>query len=634
MVMAMILRLSFTKVLLCFLMLSIILTFYHMLMASGEQSEPKAVLLRLEDVGPGGEYSNMDQLGKLRAVLEYLGEQGVHYQIGVIPKWVNYSADQNIYDKSLDQTGDLYVDALVRLLRNAADSGAVIGMHGYTHQVGEVKRQDGHQESGIGNEFNVEGLPLTQSPGFAEERLTEGLRIFEASGLKPAFWETPHYHGAAEQYPVFSSHFGILYENELSVPNQTAVHLKTDLNTHSGAVSRGAAYVPTPYSYIPYNKDEKLILDQLGKTDRLPSFFYHAFLEFKHLVPVTDANGEQLYRDGMPEYRYPDRSKTNLQKLIVSIKERGYRFYSLMDYVPFTPYSKLPAGTAVKGTKLEDVTGDGQLDTVQWKNNGVVEVRAGEYRGWRNDPQTEPRRWAVVPKQKGDLFTLKDANGDGKADLWIVRAAGLLELYRSEGESFTPAGSWKLPSLPALGEVHMMKQADGSLVLAVLSSNGAELIPYYLRDGEWKQGKENRGRVAAYRSLQPAVNPVTGADQLVYCRKSSGACFRLEVEPGESEWSVDRQNVQLPSTGDRQLVGDFNGDGLEDLLIWEETDRRATVYRQKADGSYIKLSSFGPWGMPGSKILTADLDGNGKLDIAVVEPDGSMDTALSYQMSE
>lgn len=615
-----------------FILLSLLVTSYQMLLASGEQSEPKAILLRLEDVGPGGEYSNIDQLGKLRAVLGYLQEHGVPYQIGVIPRWVNYSEQGLSYERSLDDQGDLYTDSLVRLLKQAADQGAVIGMHGYTHQVGQGKRADGHQETGIGNEFDVADLPETSSPSFAEERLAKGLKIFKAAGLPLGFWETPHYHGAAAQYPVFASHFGLLYENKHGQASQPDLQMSTESNLSQGAGSRGAAYVPTPYSYIPYNKDEQLILNQLGKTDRLPSFFYHAFLEFKHLLPVTDESGEQVYKDGLPEYRYPDKSKSNLQKLIVSIHERGYEFYSLYDYAPFTPWTQLSAGIWSQGAKLGDATGDGQLDTVVWQQGtGKVTVAPGQYRGDRDAAQPERETWATLPRQKGDLFSVKDGDGDGKADLWIVRASGQLELYLSDGHNFKSSGKWKLVSLPELSAIYMMKQADGHLVLAALTKDGTELIPYYDEAGVWKSGKSTTGRPAAYRSLQQVVNPETGADQLAYCRKGTGNCARLEVTAGSDQWTVDRQSIALPHYGDRLLLGDYNGDGREDVLVWEDNGRKATVYRQNEAGSYAKLSSMQPWGISGARPFTADFDGNGKLDLGLIEPDGTVDTGLSYQ---
>lgn len=623
---------SFMKIAVSFFLLTAVWTAYSLVEASGEFSEPKAVLLRLEDVGPGGEYSTAEQLGKLRAVLEMLGEKGVRFQIGVIPKWVNYSETGLSYERSLDQSSDSYIQAFVKLLKDAEQRGAVIGMHGYTHQAGTAKRADGHQETGIGNEFDASGLPESSTPAFADSRLKEGLGIFAAAGLRPAFWETPHYHSAKEQHRVFRSYFGIMYENDPDQPKQNFLYIHRDPSAGLGQTARDAAYVPTPFSYIPYNRDEKLILDQLGRSDRLPSFFYHAFLEFRHLIPVLDPDGMPVYRDGLPEYGYPDKDKSNLQKLIVSFHERDYRFYSLLDYVPFVPWSEIIGSASGKPVKRGDVTGDGQLDGVQWlEGSGTVTVGAGNFRGQRNKPIPEPESWATIPRRSGDLYAVKDENGDGRADLWIIRAAGKVELYRSTGHSFGFAGSWTLQNAPALEELYILKRSDGSLVLAGLSDGGTMLVPFLKAGNVWKAGEALRGRAASFRSLQAVKNTKTGEDQLAHCRRDTGTCFRLELPEGRMKWTVTREDPGLPHTGDLLKLGDFNGDGREDVLSWNESGRVATVYRRTAEGNLAKLSSFGPWGEAGAKMVVEDFDGNGKLDIGAAHQDGSLDLALSYQ---
>ncbi|MNC64422.1 hypothetical protein D3C75_1146220 [compost metagenome] len=70
------------------------------------------------------------------------------------------------------------------------------------------------------------------------------------------------------------------------------------------------------------------------------------------------------------------------------------------------------------------------------------------------------------------------------------------------------------------------------------------------------------------------------------------------------------------------------------MLIWNDSDRRVSVYRQDADGNYAKLSSLGPWGPEGARPVAVDLDGDGRMDLALLEPDGSLDTALSFQLLE
>ncbi|WP_438445932.1 DUF2334 domain-containing protein [Gorillibacterium sp. sgz5001074] len=623
-------RVSLMKIVLSFVFLSSSWSLYHLMVVSGESTGPRAVLLRLEDVGPGGEYGNAEQLGKLRAVFDYLHKEGVPFQVGVIPKWVNYSDTGLQYDKSIDQTSDPYIASFVQLLRDAETNGAVLGMHGYTHQAGTVKRADGHQESGIGNEMDEPGLPETSTREFAEARLQAGFKLFWEAGLEPAFWETPHYHSAAAQHDVFRSYFGIIYETMPGQPRQTAMMLHPGRNSGYGAATWGAAYVPTPYSYIPYNKDERLILDQLGKSDRLPSFFYHAFLEFKHLIPVLDEEGRQAVQDGLPLFKYPDQNKTNLQKLVAGFRDRNYNFVSLHDYVPFVPGPSAPAGLPGVPAKWADADGDGQLDGVQWQTgSGVVRVTPGQYRGLRNAAEPKSADWAVIPRSKGDLFTLKDENGDGRADLWIFRPAGQLELYRSTGASFIRARTWKVPAAE-LEELYMLKRKDGSLALAGSAANGSQLIPYWKQDDAWKIGEPAKSRAGSFKGAQILEDPA-GGEQLVRCRKDTGICYRLELPAGKNKWNVTRQDPGLPRTGEELKLGDFNGDGREDVLLWNGSGNLAVVYRQAEDGSYHLLFSFGPWGDAGAKPVVADFDGDGRDDLGAVEPDGRMDAALSRQ---
>lgn len=623
------------RYLLAFLLVTAGGTVYHLMTVSGEQSDPRFVLLRLEDIGPGGQYDSVDKLGKLRAVLEYLGDEGVHYHLGVIPKWVNYSENGEIYNRSIDQTDDEYVAALVRLLHQAEGNGGIVGMHGYTHQVGETKRTDGQQETGIGNEFSIAGLPETDTLEYADNRIREGLKLFRAAEITPDFWETPHYHTSSELQKVFRSYFGLIYENVPENPNQPAMQFVKDGNQRYGAASLASAYIPTPFSFIPYNRDERLILDQLGKSNRIPSFFYHPFLEFKHLLPVYDENGNQEVRDGLPEYRYPDKNRSNLQKLVSEIKERGYKFYSIHDYIPFTPGRgvNLVAGQS-DAVRLGDVTGDRQTDIVEWNaKTGDVLMTEGSFRGFRNDSRPGSEVWATIPYRKGDRFVLADQNNDGRADLWIIRSSGAVNVYRSDKDRFTLSQSFNLPEKALPWEnTYVIKQRDGSLVLAGTEAEGSQLYAYVFRNGSWLPVEPLKWRPGIFQSLQVVRSEENGSERFFAARANSGSGVSLEVESGKPVWKITKHNFKLPFTDDEMLLGDYNGDGLEDVIVWNRQQKTGTVFQQTKEKEFVKLSSFGPWGDEGGRLIVNDFDGNGKADLGMFGPDGRiLDIACSFE---
>lgn len=607
---------------------------YHMVEVSGEQSDPRVMLLRLEDIGPGGQYDSIDQLGKLRAVFEYFEQQGVRYQIGVIPRWINILPDKSVYNRTLNEKDDPYIQAFVRLLHQAEAGGAVIGMHGYTHQVGMERRADDHQESAIGNEFNVSDVPETATNAFADERLQAGLEILDEAGIVPRFWESPHYHTVPEQQKVFRSYFGLIYENVLEDPKQPHVQYVRDANNGYGTSSIGSVYVPTPFSFIPYNRDERLILDQMGKSDRASSFFYHPFLEFKYLIPVLDEDGEQVIRDGLPEYQYPDKAKSNMQKLVPAVKERGYSFYSIQDYVPFTPSQQVPLpGGKASQVKWGDVTGDKQLDAVAWDDKtGAVTVKPCDLNKRRNAEQPAEEKWAVIQRGKGDQFVLVDSNRDGYADFWVLRASGWLEEYRSNGQGFVPNQTVSVELPLAWDNAEPIRLPNGGWGIVGASADGTNLLGLVNDRGVWKPVEPFKSKNASFKNMQISMDGA-GGESVLFLKKRGGTGLKASIQLGDKlKWKLAKLDLNLPENDGIVRVGDFNGDGLEDALLWNDATNEGTVYLRLPEGTYRKLSSFGPWGKENGKMIVEDFDGNGKADIGMMNADNrTIDTALSFE---
>lgn len=610
-----------------------LVTAYRLTDVQGEPRVQPFVLMRLEDIGPGGQYASLEQLGKLRAVLDYLQEQGVSYHIGVIPRWIDYPKDGPAYDVPLDKEDDPYTASFRRVLLEAASGGATLGMHGYTHQIGSSRRDDGHHESGIGNEFDVADVPNSLTPAFAEKRVKEGLAILDRAGITPQFWEAPHYHTTGAQDEVFRSYFGLSYQAEVQFHRDApdALYLN-QRNSGYGEPTLASAYVPTPLDYIPYNKDEKVILDRIGKTGQAPSFFYHPFLEFSHLAPVLDEDREPSYRDGIPQFQYTAPNKSVLQRLVSGLKAKGYKFYSIQDYVPFTPAHHIKADGRIGPAKqlLGDADGDGQADAIYWsETDGKIYLERGRFREQRNTSPGALEQWGSAEYRQGAAAAVSDRDKERPCSLWTAGPGGKLQRYEASNGRFGPVGSWRIEPR-GWSRLYAMPLADGGTLVAGLSQDRRELYGWLIHGNEAKALKPYKFRSELRADLEPRMGE-RGA--LISIKE--GASEGVEFTPDASAlaWKVERVELDVPAETGKLRFGDFNGDGLEDVLRWNKRRMIGTVYLAKADGGWGLLSGFGPWGAPAdeSALLIADVDGNGRSDLVLANSrQGELDAALSF----
>ena len=73
--------------------------------------------------------------------------------------------------------------------------------------------------------------------------------------------------------------------------------------------------------------------------------------------------------------------------------------------------------------------------------------------------------------------------------------------------------------------------------------------------------------------------------------------------------------VHFGQTGDIPAVGDYNGDGKTDLVVFRPTEGRWYQYLTSSNGEYT-FSAI-QFGLNGDEPVAADYDGDGKTDIAI-----------------
>ena len=589
-------------------------------------------LLRLEDITPGSPYRSPDELGRLRAVFTYLQQQHVPFAVAVIPRAVFIGADGSRYDCGLDDEKPAEnVRQLAHLLRNAQAKGAVLGMHGYTHQYGMTALPDGNQNTGVGFEFNVHHAPETKAVSYAAQRIEKSLRAFEREGLVPAFWESPHYNDTRAQEEVFRSYMGILYQPDFrSLTSFRDMTVYETDNTYRRS-STGSVYVPAPLKYVHASRPPAVILHKLRTYKGLASMFYHPYLEFEHMEPVYDANGKPVIEDGLPLYRYRAQDKSGLQQLVAGVRASGFTWSSLHDVVPFTPAHRLTMRGKPEHLLAGHVTESGGASLVFYEG-GAVYVQQGDFRWPRNRNQPPAQRWLTRSFTPDERLVLADLNGDRRTDLLVYdRISGNVSVFHSTGTSFADARTCGRFS-PG-GTMLVPGDYDGDGDDDMLFRRGAAWEMMHNTDGQFVT--VHTGRLLHKDSvLLSGDTDGDGAKEWLEVSLSSRT-VRLFQDQESKE-----RGIQLPEPFDMPedihwLTGDTNGDGKSDLLAYDAASGIWDIWR--SDGtSFQKLPAvYGPWGRGAEMAVCADFDGWGRADISVWQTEHQeIDISLSFQSNK
>ncbi|MDG0791054.1 DUF2334 domain-containing protein [Cohnella ginsengisoli] len=593
-------------------------------------------MLRLEDIGPGGEYGTPEALGKLRAVLEYIESEGIPFQMAVIPRSIRLGDDGVWQERGIDDPQpDAVTQSLVRLLRQAEDNGGALGMHGYTHQYGETVMKGDGQNSGTGYEFKVPGASGTKDTGYAAARIESSLAAFEKAGLRPAFWESPHYRDTRAQEKVFRSYVGILYEPDLfSLRSFKDMNMYESRNTY-GQDSLGSVYVPAPLSYITDDASVDKLLRKAKTYDGLASLFFHPFLEFPALEPVTGADGQTQMKDGLPVYRYKeDGAPSKLHKIVEGLDREGYRWLSLNEVVPFTPAQRvtLPLGTAADDVMTGDVTGSGHADVVV-REPHRISVIPGEYGMPRNRPQAAAQVWLKAEFPPQVRLLLADLDADGKQDLVAYDSGtGAIRVSPAEDGRFAePVSAGTLPA--GLDRLLPVRWKNGKM--AMLARSDGKLILFSYKDGRFAASAERLAALPTDAALYAGRFLDKDRDDALYASASEGglSIVRTGGENLSGQAPVAVTGFTLKK-GEQLLIGDTDGDGLDDLVAYAAKTGVWRVYANEGGGRFEPLdNAFGPWAAWRGRIgIAADFDGNGKADIAAYDPrTRALDLSLSFR---
>jgi glucose/arabinose dehydrogenase len=266
---------------------------------------------------------------------------------------------------------------------------------------------------------------------------------------------------------------------------------------------------------------------------------------------------------------------------------------------------------------------------------GDLVVWRGSSGGWyvrHQDGSSWQQQWGL----SGDVPLLGDVDGDGVKDLIVFRSGTWYVLKSSAGYA-----GWGTPS--SWMSVQWGLPGDKPLVADFDGDGKADLVVWRPSTGMWYILKSSANYAgwntpSSWVSYQWGLNGDTpligdfdgdGKPDLMVWRPSGGMWYVLKSSANYAGWGTPSSWVsyQWGLKGDTPLVGDFDSDGKADFVVWRPSS--GTWYILKSSAGYAGWNTPSSWvayqwGLNGDKPLLADFDSDGKPDLAVWRPSGGM----------
>ncbi|GAB6169846.1 polysaccharide deacetylase family protein [Clostridium carnis] len=266
-----------------------------------EKKNKKKAYIRFEDFTAGDVYNKQETLDKIRIVADYMKDESENFSLSWVPKYISYT---NNKDNDISKDMSMINANFVFTLDYLVNKGAIVGLHGYTHQYGS-------NDSVISSEFGKDGY---SDPKEIRNRVQAALTIASKLNIPCDYWETPHYIATPEQQAIFEEYFNIIYEPFIGVYN------KKIITSERNGVTK---FIPAPLSYVKDRDAASMIKSMEENTsDTEMSLFYHPSKEIDSIHLSVDTNG-------IINSTYDDNSI--LKQLVISANKLGYTFSSIKE---------------------------------------------------------------------------------------------------------------------------------------------------------------------------------------------------------------------------------------------------------------------------------------------------------------
>jgi len=262
-----------------------------------------------------------------------------------------------------------------------------------------------------------------------------------------------------------------------------------------------------------------------------------------------------------------------------------------------------PVGLYVMLQKPGEAEG-GELKTVKWGKRKRIKIEDG------------------LKTPNG--LVCADLNNDGASDLAVAGRDAVYVLTQESGGSLSEPVKYPVTAVPLSVEVADLN-GDGVNDLVLVTNDNEKPIHVRFGFATGQLGPQMRFFVEKPYALELYNVDGTGGSEVLTVDARSGRliCYEFkgerQAQQGQADWPV----LLYPLTAGKEdtkrdlVVGDFDGDGLKDVVISDPGAAELIFYRQKKGLGLAEPVRF-PAYSDISSLSAADIDGDGSSELGVL----------------